>query len=160
MIRTSIFATAVVSALLTAACNKASDDQQKVNMAQAEANGKIAAAATEATQKAVTAQAEADKKVAEAEAHFTRLRADYRHSTTVSLADLDRKVGDLEAKAKTATGKARTDLDANLKQIHAGREIFVADYRTLETSGAATWDAAQVRLDKEWTDLKALVDRA
>jgi regulator of protease activity HflC (stomatin/prohibitin superfamily) len=160
MFRSSIATTAVVSLLFTAACDKASDDQQKANAAQTEANGKIAAATTEATQKVSAAQAEADKKIAQAQANFMQLREDYRHSTTTSLVDLDKKVADLDTKANTATGKGKTDLDTNLKQIHAARDSFGADYRTLETSSATTWDATKARLDKEWTDLKALVDKA
>jgi hypothetical protein len=160
MIRCSIVATAVISLVLATACDKASDDQRNANAAQAAANDKIAAAATEATQKASAAQAEANQKVAEAHANFMKLREDYRHSTTTSLVDMDKKIDDLDTRATTATGKGKSDLETNLKQIHAARQSFGADYQTLETASATTWDAARARLDKEWTDLKALVDKA
>jgi regulator of protease activity HflC (stomatin/prohibitin superfamily) len=160
MIRSSIVATAIVSLLLATACDKASDDQHNANAAQAVANDKIAAAGAEATQKVSAAQAEANQKVAEAQANFMKLREDYRHSTTTSLVDMDKKIGDLDIKASTATGKGRSDLETNLKQIHAARQSFGADYQTLETASATTWDAARARLDKEWADLRALVDKA
>jgi hypothetical protein len=160
MIRSSIVATALVSLSLATACDKASDEQHNANAAQAAANEKIAAAATEAAQKASAAQTEANQKVAEAQANFMKLREDYRHSTTTSLVGMDKKIGALDTKATTATGKDKSDLDTNLKQIHAARQSFDADYQTLETASATTWDAARARLDKEWTDLKALVDKA
>jgi hypothetical protein len=160
MIRSTILATAVVAILFPLGCDKASDDQQKANAAQTEANGKIATATTEANQKVNTAQAEADKKIADAQANFMKLREDYRHSTTTSLVDLDKQVTDLDAKAGLATGKGKTALATSLRQIHSARESFVADYKTLETASATTWDATKARLDKEWTDLKALVDNA
>ncbi len=78
----------------------------------------------------------------------------------MNLVELDRSVADLDAKAKQSKGKAKTDLDANLKEIHSDRGAFETDYKSLETATAATWDAATMRLDKEWTHLKALVDKA
>ena len=161
MIRTFILTGAVVTTLLAAACdNNAATDQQKAVKAQQEANDKAAAATKEATDKTVNAQAEADKKIAEAQASFTKLREDYRHKTTTDLADMDKKIADLDAKAKTATGKAKTDLSAKLVQIHANRDAFAKDWSTLDSSTATTWDGTKARLDKEWSDLKSLVDSA
>lgn len=160
MTRKTILTSAVLSLLLTAACSKAADDQQKANAAQTEANDKIAAARIEADQKVVLAQAEADKKIAEAQASFTKRREDYRHTTTLNLVELDRKVDALTVKAKTASGKSRSDLDANLKQIRTSRSEFSTDYAQLESASAATWDVTQARLDKEWAALEALVDKA
>ncbi|HXN31066.1 MAG TPA: hypothetical protein VN894_04360 [Polyangiaceae bacterium] len=159
MIRSSIPAAALI-VTLALACNNASDEQKKMNAARTEADDKIGTAVKEADQKVQNAQQDEDKKVAEAQAGFMKLREDYRHTTTMNLVELDRTVSDLEAKAKQSKGKVRTDLDANLKEIHADRGAFATDYKSLETATASTWDEAKVRLDKEWTHLKALVDKA
>jgi hypothetical protein len=149
MSRSIILTSAVLALLLTAACDKASDDQRKATAAQSEANDKI-----------VAAQAEADKQIAAAQASFMTRREDYRHKTTLNLVDLDRKVDVLSAKSKTSTGKTQTDLDESLKQIRQGRADFTTDYLSLESATAVTWDATQSRLDKEWATLSALVDKA
>jgi vacuolar-type H+-ATPase subunit H len=159
MVRTSIVAT-ILSVTLAFACNTASDEQRKINTARAEADNTIDAAIKEAEQKMRDAQQEADRKVAEAQAGFLKMREDYRHTTTINLADLDHKVDDLEGKARQSAGKARTDLDASLKQIHASRNAFQSDAKWLETVSASAWDDAKARLDKEWTELKTLVDKA
>jgi hypothetical protein len=36
----------------------------------------------------------------------------------------------------------------------------VNDYKTIEVASAATWDATKARLEKEWTDLKNMVEKA
>ena len=160
MIRSSIIAGAVLCLVATGpGCDSASADQAKVNDAQKEANTKIAAVSSDADAKIRAAQADADKKIAEAQVSFVKLREDYRHSTTMNLATLDKKIADLDAKAATATAAAKTDLDASLGTIHAARAHFAADYTALESASAATWDAAKANLDKEWSDLKALVDK-
>jgi hypothetical protein len=145
---------------LALACNNASDAQKTMNGARSEADQKIAAAVKDSDQKVKNAQQDEDKKVAEAQAGFMKVREDYRHVTTMNLVDLDHKVDDLQAKSKQSSGKAKTDLDASLKQIHADRGAFETDYRSIETATAATWDGAKARLDKEWTQLKTLVDKA
>lgn len=160
MLRTTILTSAILSLMLTAACGKATDDQQKANTAVREANEKIIATNAEADKKVASAVNEADKQIAEAQASFMKRREDYRHLTTVNLVDLDRKVDVLVAKAKAASGKERIDLDASLKQIRVSRADFATDYGTLETASALTWDSIQARLDKEWTALKSLVDKA
>jgi vacuolar-type H+-ATPase subunit H len=160
MIRSAVLATTAALALVLAVgCDKAADDQAKANNAQTEANAKIDTAKNEAEAKMKAAQADADKKIAEAQASFTKLREDFRHSTTVDLTTLDKKIADLDAKARTATGKAKADLDASLKAIHTQRDRFAADFNGIETASASTWDAAKARLDKELADLKALVDK-
>jgi hypothetical protein len=159
MIRSSISAT-VLFVTMALACNNASDEQKKMNAARTEADDKIGTAVKEADQKVRNAQQEEDKKVAEAQASFMKIREDYRHMTTVNLVELDHSVNDLEAKAKQSNGKVRTDLDASLKQIHADRGAFQTDYMSLEAATASTWDEAKTRLDKEWTHLKTLVDKA
>lgn len=141
-------------------CDKAADDQQKANNAQAEADNKIAAAKKEAADKSNNAQAEADKKIAAAEGDFGKRREDYRHKVQNDLIDLDKKIDLLDAKSKTATGKTKTDLDANLAAIHSRRTAFGAEMKGVDTSTALQWDDMKARVDKEWTDLKALVDKA
>jgi flagellin-like hook-associated protein FlgL len=160
MLRKTILTSALLSLAIAAGCDKAADDQQKATAAQNEANDKIVAARVEADKKVVAAQSEADQKISEAQASFMKRREDYRHKTTANLVELDHKVDVLAAKSKTATGKAQTDLEANLRQIRASRADFGTDYNTLETESASTWDATQARLDKEWTALTALVDKA
>jgi regulator of protease activity HflC (stomatin/prohibitin superfamily) len=159
MVRSSL-ALAALTFVLATSCNNASEDAKRVNGAQAEANDKSGAAMKEATDKVNTAQAEADEKIAAAQADFMKLREDYRHTTTNNLVDLDHKVADLATKASQSTGNQKVNLDANLKVIHASRDAFGRDYQSLDAAAASTWDSAKTRLDKEWSDLKALVDKA
>lgn len=159
MVRSSLALTALTF-VLSASCDDAATDAKKANGAQVEANDKTAAAMKEATEKANSAQAEADEKIAAARADFMKLREDYRHTTTNNLVDLDHKVTGLQVKANQASGKLKVDLDANLKMIYASRDAFNRDYQSLDAAVASTWDSAKTRLDKEWTDLKALVDKA
>jgi hypothetical protein len=160
MVRSSVLATAVLSLTLATACDNASTDAEKANRAQTEVNAKSAAAFKEADEKVAKARAEADETIAAARADFMKTREDYRHTTTTNLVDLDQKVADLAAQATQVSGKKRADLDATLKQIHASRAAFGKDYESLENASASTWDNAKSRLDKEWTELKALVDKA
>jgi hypothetical protein len=158
-----LFAVATATALslsLVTGCDRAADDQQKANNAQAEANKKIGEAKTEAANKSNSAQAEADKKIAAAEADFGKLREDYRHKVQTDLIDLDHKIEQLEAKSKTATGKAKADLDANLAQIRSRRMTFQTSSKSLETATATGWSDTKARIDKEFSDLKTFVDKA
>jgi hypothetical protein len=162
MIRSSVLLCTIGSLVLALAsgCDKAADEQQKAVKAQTQANDKIVQANQEADQKANNAQADADKKIAEAQASFLKMREDYRHDTTTNLVDLDKKIADLNAKEKTATGKKKSDLDVQLGQIRTERDAFANDWKSIETADATTWDATKNRLDKEWSDLKTMVDRA
>lgn len=162
MTRSSIFSCAAVALTLTlvAGCDKASDEQQKANAAQAEADKKIAEANKENAVKTTSAQVEADKKIAAAEADFGKRREDYRHTVQGNLIDLDKKIELLEAKSKTATGKAKTDLDANLAAIRTRRQAFTANMTQVDTATAIQWDNTKAKVDKDWTDLKAMVDKA
>jgi len=144
--------------LLFAGCDTASQQQKKAANAQDEANNKIVEATQEASQKVVSAQAEADKKIAEAQANFLKLREDYRHTTANNLVEFDRKVAELEAKAKEAKGKAKAELETKLQRIRDSRAAFAAEYKTLEAETAARWDATKAHLDKQWGDLKTMVD--
>jgi hypothetical protein len=162
MTRNTIFASAAMALTLifSAGCDKAADEQRKANEAQAEADKKIAEANKEAVTKTTGAQVEADKKIAAAEGDFGKRREDYRHKLQTDLVDLDKRIDILDAKAKTATGKAKTDLDARLAQIHARRSAFSSNVTNVQTATAPQWDDMKVRIDKEWSDLKALVDKA
>jgi chromosome segregation ATPase len=144
--------------LIGAGCDDAARQEAKAQSAQAEADNKIAAAAREASDKVASAQSEAEKKIAEAEAAVQKLREDYRHTTANNLLDLDRKVADLEVKANHAQGKAKAEFEDKIQQIRASRAAFVADYKALDIETGAAWDAAKTRLDKEWVELKALLE--
>lgn len=161
MTRASMFASAGLALTLTlvTACDK-SDEQQRANAAQAEADKKTAEAKKEAAEKSGNAQAEADKKIAAAEGDFGKRREDYRHKIQGDLVDLDKKIDLLEAKSKTATGKTKTDLDLSLAQIRARRTSFAADLKSVESATAVQWDDTKARVDKSWTELKTMVDKA
>jgi cell division septum initiation protein DivIVA len=158
MLRSPFFMGSALCALIGAGCDDVAHLETKAQSAQAEADNKIAAAAREASDKALSAQSEADKKIAEAEANIQRLREDYRHTTASNLLDLDQKVADLEVKANQAKGKAKAEYDNKIQQIRASRAAFVADYKALDIETGAAWDAAKTRLDKEWVELKALLE--
>lgn len=161
MIRSSILAGAMLSlVVLTAGCDQAADEQAKATQAQIDANAKIAAVKTEADARVKSAQSDADKKIAEAQASFMKLREEYRHTTALNLADLDKKIADLDAKVQKVTGKPKSELEQSLKQIRISRERFTVDFNALETASASSWDNAKAALDKESADLKALVDKA
>lgn len=162
MIRSSILFAAAATALslsLVTGCDRASDDQKKADNAQAEANKKIGEAQGEATTKITSAQVEADKKIAAAEADFGKLREDYRHKLQADLIDLDKKIDRLEAKSKTATGKAKLDVDSNLTAIRSRRMVLASDVKSVETATAPAWNDTKARVDKDYSDLKALVDK-
>jgi chromosome segregation ATPase len=160
MTRTSTVASAAMALTLTlvVGCDKAAGEQQKANAAQAEADRKIAEANKEATTKTTSAQLEADKNIAAAESDFAKRREDYRHKLQSDLVGLDKKIELLEAKSKTATGKTRTNLDVNLAHIRARRGDLSADLRSVETATAVQWDSTKARVDKDLSDLAALVD--
>lgn len=153
---------AVASTLAVAAvaCDKsAAEAQDKANKAQSEANLTSAEAQREADKKTANAQATADKKVAEAQGDWAKTREDFRHSTQTKLDALDKKIAILEADAKKATGKEKADLDTRLVNIRARRTAFGTDFKTLDTSTAATWDGTKARLEKSWDDLDNAVDK-
>ncbi len=117
MTRVLTFASAGLALTLTllTGCDKGSDEQQKANAAQAEADKK-SEANKEAVVKTTAAQVEADKTIATAQAEFGKRREDYRHKLQTDLIDLDKKVEALEAKAKAAAGRTKPDLDLSLTQ--------------------------------------------
>ena len=146
---------------LAVACDKSGTDAQtEVNKAQDKANDQIAKANDVVTTTAAQAQAAADQKIAAVQADFATTREDYRHKIQSNLDTLTKELADIDAKAKTATGTAAADLRATIPALRAQRDAFVADVQSLDKSSAATWDATKARLDKEWVDLKAAVDKA
>jgi len=170
----------LLAVLLLAACDDAATEHKAAVGAQTEANAKIAAANSEANQKIAGAQTEAkeqinsatqeanqkikeaelaaDAKIAAAKENFMKLREEFRHTTQSNLIALEHSVSELENKAKKAKGKERADLQAKIKQIHARHEAFVADYKQIENESASTWDETKARLEKEWAELKSLLD--
>jgi hypothetical protein len=151
------FITCALMSVTFIACENARDQQKEATGAQVEANREIESASREARDKAVAAQAEADKKIADANADFQKLREDYRHKTTQNLVEMDKKIAELEADAKTATGKAKAELDTRLPTIRQSRESFTREYQSLETASATSWDSVKARLDKQWDDLQKAV---
>jgi hypothetical protein len=141
-------------------CNKAADEQKKADQAHADAQEKVDQANRDATRKIDAARADEDQKVAEAQANFRQMREDYRHRITGDLTDTDRRISDLEAKAKTATGKTKTQLDASMPNIRSLRENVNTEYRSLEYASALTWDDAKGRVDKAYDELKKAIDKA
>lgn len=159
MLSRNVYGGLALALMMSLGCNNAADEQAKADKAQIEANEKIAQANREAQMKGAVAQAEADKKVAEAQVDFMKLREDYRHKINSSLTDLDAKVAELELKSKKEVAKGKVAMDARLADIRKQRAVVDADYKSLETTTAASWDAAKAKLDKEWEDLKSLVDK-
>jgi hypothetical protein len=154
-------AVALAAGPFAAGCdNSAADAQRQATEAQKKANVEITNANVEANRKASEAQSEADKKIAIAEANFATTREDYRHQKQSDLDALNKQLEDLDAKAKTATGKVKAELRATVPALRAQRDAFVADFHLLATPNAGTWDATRARLDKEWADLRAAVDKA
>ena len=147
---------------LGVACDKSgADAQAEANQAQAKANDDIAKANNTVTTTAGQAQAAADTKIAAAQADFAKTREDYRHKVQANLnLALDKELLDLDQKAKHPAGAKTPDLRSTLPALRAQRDAFVADYGTLANVDPVTWDATKARLDKEWTDLKAAVDKA
>jgi hypothetical protein len=140
-----------------AGCEKSgSDAQSQANEAQDKANKEIGRANAQANE----AQRKADEQIAGAQADFVKTREDYRHKVQTDLDSLDKDIAALDAKARTDTAKAKGGLSARLPAIHAQRDSFVNDFRSLESASAMTFDAAKDRLDKEWSSLKAAVDAA
>jgi hypothetical protein len=145
--------------LALASCDRASDLEDKANKAQQQADQRIAGMKANTREDIREVQAGADAKIASSEASFRTMREDYRHETTLKLVELDKKVADLDAKATTLSGTSRADLQARLKMIQASRGVFLEDYKSLDTVTGASWDATKARLDREWSDLSALVDK-
>ena len=149
-----------LSLALAAGCNKAADEQKKADEARAEADNKVIDANREASDKINAAQSDADKKVAEAQASFLKLREDYRHKVTEDMVSVDKDIVGLEAKSKTATGKAKAEIESALPNIRTLRESVTSEYRSLELASALTWDETKARVDKAVDDLKKAVDKA
>lgn len=161
MIRISTISVCVALCLAsTVGCDKAADEQRNADEARAEADRKTNEANREATTTINAAQAEADKKVAEAQANFLKMREEYRHKATENLIEVDKDIAELEAGAKTAKGKAKTELEARLPNLRTQRESVASEYKSLELASSTTWDETKVRVDKAIDNLKSAVNKA
>ncbi|HEY3822018.1 MAG TPA: hypothetical protein VGL81_32855 [Polyangiaceae bacterium] len=105
-------------------------------------------------------QSEAEKKIASTRADFEKSRDDFLHSKQIDLDNLNQKVADLDANDKTATGKKKADLDAQLPKIHAMRDGYVNDLKNIQYATPQSWDMTKQRLDKEWKTLDDTVKNA
>jgi hypothetical protein len=139
------------------ACDKPGEAEQKKEIAASE---QAAEARTQADRNSQIAQGQSDTAVAAARADFEKSRENYRHSRQQDVANMNKKVADLDAKQKTAIGKERATLDANLPTLRSRRDTFVADLRRLDDATPASWDGARASLDKEWDALKTAIDEA
>jgi len=149
---------ALAAALMTSvACEKPGVEEQQKEQKAAQDN---AEQQNRAARESASAQADMNQKVATAQTDFEKAREDYRHEKMTDLETLDAKIAKLESKEKTATGKAKDQLDTALPTIRAQRASFAADFRAIQTASASTWEATKERMDKEWDNLKAAVDSA
>lgn len=154
----TLFAASIAALALASGCNRAADEQRKADEARAEASEEAMEARRDAQLKINSARDEANEEISEAGENFTALRDDYRRDMNEKLVDLDEDIAELDKKLTTATGNAKTELQAKLPQIKAQREAFMAEYRTLETASAASWDATKERVNRAWNALDDSVD--
>jgi hypothetical protein len=146
---------ALAAVPLAIACDKSGTDAQaEMNAAQSKANAQIAQANEQVTTTGAQAQSEADKKIIAAQADFAKTREDYRHTVQSNVDDLVKRLADLDVKAKTTA-----NLRPTVAALRAQQNAFLADYQALASASPETWDATKTRLDKEWTALKAAVDK-
>jgi hypothetical protein len=157
MIRYAGMFAVAATLIATAACDKPGVAEQQKEQTAAQDN---AEQQNRAARESASAQADMNDKVNSARADFEKTRDDYRHAKASDIEALDAKIDSLENKDKTATGKAKIDLDSKLPAIRAQRASFGADFRALQATTASTWDDAKTRVDKEWSDLKSAVNSA
>ncbi len=148
---------ALSAALMAVACDKPGVTEQQKEQKAVQDN---AEQQERAARESASAQADMNQKVASAQVDFERTREDYRHSRQTDLDEIDAKIAKLDAGERTATGKAKADLDAKLPQIHSQRAAINSDFRALLMTTPASWDDAKARVDKEWDSLKSAVDSA
>jgi len=153
-------ATLALALSLFIACDNATDDQLKAKNAQIEANKTISAANKQASSDDLAAQAEADKKIAASNADFAKLRSDFGRETSKSLTDVDRKVGQIETMSTAGRTRAQLDVDARLKEIHTKRAQLDTDFNALQASPEVAWDGQKDHLNKELSELTALVEKS
>lgn len=141
---------------LSIACEKPGQaERQKETSAMEQA----ANARNQAREQAVNAQAAAENDIAAARTSFAKAREEYVHGRRLDVITLDGRIMDLEARARTATGKAKADIDMHLPAIRAERDGLVRRLQALEAEAATTWDADKSSFDKEWDSLKSQVDK-
>ena len=146
---------AAAAAPLFACDNPGAEAQKKEINANATAADKTA----EADKKIAEARPEADKKIAEARADFNKSREDYRHTRQGDLDTVNKKIADAEADLKTAAGKKKADITANLPSVRTMRDSLMMDLKALDDATPSTWDSMKVHADHDWDSLKAAVDK-
>jgi hypothetical protein len=157
MTRTGVLAVAALLSASVVACQKSGEKEQN---AEGVANRQAEQSQEQAAREVAAAQAEADQRIAAARADFEKAREDYRHSRQLDIDRLQKTISDLDAEDRTATGKTKVDLDTNLPGIHAQRDAFLNDLKSLEYTTPAGWDASRARIDKEWDSLTTSVSNA
>ena len=143
--------------LLAAACDKSGQETQQK---RAEAEQELTQAQVEATKKVYQAQAKADQKIEIANADFTKSVADYRATRQKDLAGVDKSIADLTVKEESATGRAKTNLDAALPGIRAQRDALSRQMQLLDTTTAPSFDSLKMSIDKTFDDLKSAIRSA
>lgn len=141
-------------------CETAADQQHKANEAQGEANEKAVRARADAERAAQKAQADADREIAGAQEKFSKLREEFRHDLQSKLVELDKDIAELRTQSKTATGKKKQQIDANLPIIEERRARVNEAFRQLQEATASTWDRAKSEVEKRWDELKHSVEAA
>jgi len=136
---------------LAVACDK--QPGEKAMKQENAANERADEAQQKAQEEVQLTNAKAERDIAVARADFEKARTDYRTSRQHDLAELNKKITDLEVKQKTATGKTRATLDANLPVLRADRDAFATELQRLEGVTVQGWDAAKASLDKQWDAL-------
>lgn len=157
MNRAMIVSVLLACAPFAVACDKSgADKQNQVDEAQQKANERIGRANAQANQ----AKAQEDQAIAAAQADFLQIREDYRHQMQSNLDGVDKDIADLNAELPTATPARKSEIQSALPGVRAQRDAFARDVGTVDDTNMATFDGAKSRLDKEWSDLKAAVDKA
>lgn len=156
---------------LVVGCENAAEQQREATEARLEASAEEARARERAAsdiervneraeEEVQEARAEADRKVADARQDFAKIREDYRHDVRQNLVKLDREIGELSAKIRTAADQKKTDMQARLDDVRIKRAAFEAKLEELEKASASAWDQLRTEVDKQWADLKDLVDQS
>jgi len=90
----------------------------------------------------------------------TKARDDYRSQKQSDLKSVDKGIADMEVKEKAYGRKTKARLDEVLSSLKTGRDTLRGDLASTESAGASAWGSEKERLDKEWRDVEASVDKA
>lgn len=181
MIRNSFILVALV--LLTAACAKSPEQEQKqaieaqqkadeiasearskasetVNEAQREADQKGQQAINEANQDIAKAQANANETIRDANQDLLKARNDLREEYQKKLDALSNKIDDTVVKAQKANAKAQADFNTAMVDVTARRNALGNDLKNLGTQTDVTIENAKLRFDQQLTGLEQALDNA